>query len=985
MTRAIVWKEFREQGLIGLTLVVLGGGVLVAVAMFADPPQSATAADVFRAFGPGPLATLLLAVTAGTVCGGALFAAEREAGTHGFLDALPARRSQVWFGKVVAGAALVAVQAGAVIAAGLGLGLLSSPGWAVAVAVYAFLAFCWGVLGSTLARTTLGSVGVAVPAAAGAAILFLLPILLFFSVPNSPAPRPVGAVLFLGLMTATPLLWSAAAYTRPDWVRESDDRVPPRPAVYLAGPDRAAPAPAAAPRPRFGAKALAWLSVRQLARPGLALSAFAVVTGLVLLLPTVEPFLAWPAIGVLAGVLAGVTAFADEQVNGTGRFWGERRLPVGRMWAGKLAAHAALALWLAGLVAIPLVARALTPGGSGVRGESFLSAVFKTLMFEPRALGPEGWKYLFAPIGYGFAAGVVGGMLFKKPVVGAGVAGVVGGTGFALWLPSLVAGGTWHLWLWLPPVLGLLAGRGVLRAWASDRVGTPRGLGPLVGGAGAVLLAAAAGVGFRAVQVPDTGGGADDYAYVVALPPFEKNEAGRGFRAAAEQFARVSLLAPPAGTGRRRAAERVEQFRASGFAADDKELVDWVAAVYELDRPPTPPGAAPPPPPPREQTWHGFAALTAEQAGAVGLFEHPLVTKTAAGSPTLENGRVMAGVILARGVYRQAAGDPAAFPDDLATALAVSRSMRNGSVVSALARGDDVTRLALSATRSWLARLDGHPDLLRRVLDEWLRDERAVMTRIRPDGTVAAAELPAAGWGAPFDPLPYVLAERHVLREQMKAPTEWLPDLLTPAGKDREAANPAVDLVAFGWSVPWERERTRRLVAYGLDPDHADDYRRLTRGRPGAGLMNLRNLAPGDLAGQDQFTRTCRRALIVQLAARIYHHTNQAFPADPTALVAAGLLPELPPDPYSAAAPLRYRLPAADEVLPASPPQPTPGTGAGRQPPPVTVRAGQPVVWSVGLNGTDEGGLNLPVALSVPPRGADLVFVTPLPGTDPRP
>ena len=247
MIRAIVWKEFREQGLIGLTLVVLGGGVLVAVAMFADPPQSATiAADVFRALGPGPLATLLLAVTAGTVCGGALFAAEREAGTHGFLDALPARRSQLWLGKVVAGALLVAVQAGAVIAAGLGLGLLSSPGWAVAVAVYSFLAFCWGVLGSTLSRTTLGSVGVAVPAATGAAVLFLLPVLLFFSVPNSPIPRPTGALLFLGLMIATPLAWSAAAYTWPDWVREADDRVPPRPAVYLAEPDR--PGPAAASR-----------------------------------------------------------------------------------------------------------------------------------------------------------------------------------------------------------------------------------------------------------------------------------------------------------------------------------------------------------------------------------------------------------------------------------------------------------------------------------------------------------------------------------------------------------------------------------------------------------------------------------------------------------------------------------------------------------------------------------------------------------------
>ena len=509
---------------------------------------------------------------------------------------------------------------------------------------------------------------------------------------------------------------------------------------------------------------------------------------------------------------------------------------------------------------------------------------------------------------------------------------------------------------------------------------------PLAGGAVAVLLAAAAGVGFRAIEVPETGREADDYAYVMALPTFEKNEAGRGFRAAAEQFARVTLLTPQAGTGRRRAADRVEQFRAYGFATDDKELADWVAAVYDLDVPPTPPGVARPAVVPREVTWHGLAALTAEQAGAVGLFEHPLVTKTAAGSPTLENGRVMAGVILARGVYktgRRRPGRVPGRPGHRPGRRPVDAERVGGQRAGP---GNDITLLGLSATTRWLARLNGRPDLLRRVLDEWLRDERAVMTRIRPDGTVAGAELPAAGWGAPFDPFPYVLAERHVLREQMKAPTEWLPDLVTPAGKDREAANPAIDLVAFGWSVPWERERTRRLVAFGLDPDHADDYRRLTRGRPGAGLMTVRNLSPADLGGPDQFLRTCRRVLIAQLAARLYHHANGTFPADPAALVAAGFLPELPPDPYSAAAaPLRYRLPAADELLPPTPPPPVPGAGAGvgRQTTPVPVRAGQPVVWSVGLNGTDEGGLNFPVAISAPSRGADLVFVTPAAGDQP--
>ena len=140
-------------------------------------------------------------------------------------------RAGLWTAKLLAGGLLAASQAGLVIAAGYALGLLATTGWAFAVAVYSMLAFCWGPLGSTLARTTLGSVGVAVPAATLFAIAYLLPITLVFATPGSAIPRPAGAFLFLGLMFATPLLWSAAAYTRPDRAREADDRVPPPPAA----------------------------------------------------------------------------------------------------------------------------------------------------------------------------------------------------------------------------------------------------------------------------------------------------------------------------------------------------------------------------------------------------------------------------------------------------------------------------------------------------------------------------------------------------------------------------------------------------------------------------------------------------------------------------------------------------------------------------------------------------------------------------------
>ena len=1010
MVRAIVWKEFREQGLIGLTLVVLGGGVLVAVAVLADPPQkNAAPGDLLRGLGAGTLATLLLAVTAGTVCGGALFAAEREAGTHGFLDALPAPRAGVWTAKLLAGGLLAAGQAGLLIAAGLALGLLATPGWAVAVAVYSMLAFCWGTLGSTLARTTLGSVGIAVPAATLFSFVYLFPILLVFANPGTPVPRPAGAFLFLGLMFATPLLWSAVAYTRPDREREADERVPPPPAVYLAEPSTpVVVVAAAARRSRLGVKALLWLTVRQLAGAALPMAGFAVAAGLALLLPTIEPFVAWPSLALLAGVFAGITAFANEQTSGSARFWGEQRLPAGRMWLVKVLVHLAFALLLVGLVALPSAVRAALPG-SGARAEAGLSAVFRTLMFEPRVLGVEGWKYLLAPVGYGFAAGVLCGMLFKKPVVGAGVAGVAGGVAFAAALPGLLGGGTRHEWLWLPPLLALAAGRALLGPWAAERVATRRGLLPLVGGTAAVLVAVAAAAGFRAVEVPDVRGVTDDVTYVHdGLVTFQENETGRMFRSATEQYARAAAMPgnPRPGGRPYRLAEQVEQLRGGGFDGEKAELGEWVQAVYDAERamqapaPPgvigPPPGDPPPPavaqplpqnpgppppwvPPALGSTWFAQAFAAADPALPVAIFEHPRLTASTGGSVTLENGRGMAVVVLSHGLYRQTAGDPAAFPADLRTGLAVGRSMRNGSITAALHRGNDVTALALAATSKWLARVDGRPELIRGVLEEVLRDERAVMTRVLPDGTTVKAELMSAGWGEPFDPVPHQLADRYVVREQMKDPSGWLPPLVTPPGRDKDAPNPEVDLVAFAWSVPWERERTRRLVAYGLEPEHAADYRRLTRGRPGAALLAVRPVASGELAALDRFLRACRRGLVVSLACRLYRHDRGAFPPDLAALVPA-YLPDVPPDPYSpAGAALHYRVPAEDEFLP-EPSVVTPGKAA---PPPTRIRAGQPVVWSVGPDGVDGGGRTAPFVISPATRASDLVFVVPLPPARP--
>ncbi|MBN9122989.1 MAG: ABC transporter permease, partial [Planctomycetes bacterium] len=525
MIRAVVWKELREQGLIAVMLAALGGALIAAAAAFADPPsKTAASTDVVAALGAGRLLALMLVVTAGMVCGGALFAAEKEAGTMTFLDTLPTRRWLLWRAKLVAGLVL----AGAVVAVLLGATAALEVGdgpFVRRLVVYALLAFAWGTLGSTLARTTLGSVGVAIAAATLAAFAFLFPIVLFLSGPGGP--RPIGWALFEVLMLAAPLALSAWRFTAPDRARAA------------TAPSGERTDAGAGWRSGLGLGALAWLTFRQLRVTGPVLSVFALAFGLALLLPEMHPLFVWPALALTAGVLAGVTAFGDEQAHRTAVFWGEFRLPVGRAWWVKIGIHLGLLGWLLLLLALPGALRGqLDPDLRAGYGHTTLAAVFRSRLFVE--LGPQGWKYALVPAAYGFAFGHVCGLLFRKLVVACGVAVMLGGLASAGWGPSLLAGGVSHWQVWLPAAAVLLAGRLIARAWSADRAGDRRSVQRMVGAGAFALAAFAAGIGYRVVEVPDDPAGADDLAHVAALPSYDENVAGNKFRAAAERFARAA-------------------------------------------------------------------------------------------------------------------------------------------------------------------------------------------------------------------------------------------------------------------------------------------------------------------------------------------------------------------------------------------------------------------------------------------------------------
>jgi hypothetical protein len=963
--RAIVWKELREQGLIGLTLLVFGAGILVAAATLADPPSpGASPADVVHYLGAGRLATLLLAVTAGMVCGGAMFAAEREAGTVGFLESLPATRWQLWVAKLTAGLLLAVAQILVVLGLAAGLGQVGTTGFAVAAMVYALLAFAWGALGSTVARTTLGSVGVAIPAASVAALVYLFPIMLVFAQPGVSWPRPEGALIFLGLMLLTPLGASAAVFTRQDRERAADDAGGESWSSRRAG-ERVPGSP-----PRLGLRALAWLAVRQLVVPVLAGSAFAAVAGLTLLLPTVQPVLAWPILGLAAGVLAGVSAFADEQAHGTAGFWGERRLPVGRAWAVKVLAAGLFALWLVVVLVLPSIIRAgLDPTPPlGARGQWLLSGVFRSLLFDE--LGWQGWKFVFLPVVYGFAAGHLCGLVCRKAVVAAGVATLAGGTAAVLWLPSLLAGGLSHWQVWLPPAVALGVARLLLRHWAADRL-TARGpLLTLAGGLAAVALVEAVGIGYRVVEVREDPAGEADLAFVAGLPEFDENRAGRDFRAAAERLSRLTAAVAPrfdrGATGQRgaRVEDRLETVVQSGWPLPEnertpermreaQELNQWVDALYAEDHPS---GLD-------DSPW--FVLVEKAAGWPTGIYEDPRRFTGSGTGVGLENARRMALVVLARGLQRQARdGDHAAFIGSFRVALALARALRNRSITPAAMTGQAVERLALYSAYQWARNLPAGSGA-GRLAAAWLT-------------TLLLAEHLEPHPDAPFDPTPHLLAERYVLRGLLAAPSQWLPATVTPPGKSTDGANAEADLIGFAWTVPWERERTRRLVGrvFGSDGRPGPDPQ-LLRGRPGTPLLLIRSAAAADLTDADRAVRTIRRGVALVLAVRLYQILDGRMPENLGELVAAGYLPFVPPDPFDAQ-PFRYRVSTGETLA-----QSARTAGIGRPFGPgemvVAVAPGQAVIWSVGPDGLDQGGRQLPLLPGGATRQEDWVFLVPLP------
>lgn len=905
MVRAVLWKEWREQAAIIVALLALGGGVIAAAVQFGGPISDAGPLE-FRGYGEaGRLAFLLLALTAGTVIGGALFAGEDEAGTTGYLASLPASRWRLWRGKVAAGLVLAAAAGAALIAEGAALGALGprrvAAGWGAWSAVLILAAFGWGAFGSVLARNTLAACGIGAVSAPIAGGFFLAATNIALTVAGYRAGPSYGALELALQATAfflvfAPVGLSGVIYSAPDRARRDYELTP-----GTVGTTRAAAREVGRRRSGLGVRALVWLSFRQYLVPVIVLTGLAAAFGSAMLIDAAPLLVGWPAATLALGVLVGVIGWADEQGRGAARYWGERRLPVGRLWLAKVAAGLGVTLGLSVVYLLPSTIRA------AVAGEShgpYVHAVFRSgllasdVLYGSGRTDPSNFLYfVFLWPVYGFAFGHLAGMLFRKAIVAAGVGLLTAGAFAGLWLPSFFGGGLHHWQLWPVPVLAVLTARLIARAWAADRVGTRRPVAVLVTSVALAVGLTAAGLGYRVAEVPVIPQADDDLKFAATIPGYEQNEAGREIRAAIGRYQSIGQVDwqrmnqggaplfpndPEAagmwGFGGRPQSQSYRQqmylVPRHGWPADRPDADAWLDGLFTSD-------------------WDKPLYVAATKP--LGVIEDPTAQYVNSPLAAFDVLQEMPLVLLARGLQGQARGDPAAYVRCLDAALALARNARHKSTAWYAQAGRRVETQALESLDRWLERLAGRPDLLRQALGVLARHEAAVPTD------------PTATW----------LAGRTVVRNTVTAPSGWaekqLREVIGSLGPRADAdavkarAEVEASLLGFAWAVPWEKERLRRVVGLGNDPKRTLEVAELTRGAP----TQFEVFTPDTTWNEPEYAAG-RRAAVLKAAVRLYE-AEADQPPDRLDRLVPKYLPAVPADPFDGK-PFRYRRSAGEQV-----------------------------------------------------------------------
>ena len=282
--------------------------------------------------------------------------------------------------------------------------------------------------------------------------------------------------------------------------------------------------------------------------------------------------------------------------------------------------------------------------------------------------------------------------------------------------------------------------------------------------------------------------------------------------------------------------------------------------------------------------------------------------------------------------------------------------------------GKSVEGILLIGADRWLERLDGKLDLLKQVLallsDHLKEAEAEDRDRVLVDYLIARNTL-----DYPLDWLTYDLN------------VELEPLVRTADERTHSEAMMAVQARL----VPWEHARQERLLRVLFEGDRNQQRGLYDFWQPGDMLGSIRQLGPGYYADTRNGFERCRApAMQLKLALRWYQAEN-GRPAENLEDLVPKYLPKVPGDPYQKGQPFHYRLSKGEKIVwppevPGGPPQPPVAPGGPPPPPPsVDVAPGQGVLWSVGPDGQDDGGVQQAREDGYTALGEDVIFLVPLP------
>lgn len=999
--RVLVWKEYREQRATMIALAALSVGLLIWLSAFSSMfHMNGEDRDGLLRF-----AAVLMIWLAGLVSGAMLLAGEREGRTLAFLDAQPSPRRQVWKAKTLAGTLFLLAQFLFIVVLSLSLrlfdGMLRGEPqlFVFLLFVAGWIGFSGGLFFSSICRHVITAIVLAIPTTL---IHFSMLVGLAYLLHSAVQELDEGYFVYVALemlaivalaalilaMLLLPLTTSAHLFATHDRQRAHSVR----PASWHSA-----------------VRSLWWLSARQFRKTAMVVLLVAVILGA--MLPTTS-WVLWPVATLLLGVTAGVLAFADEQSSDTERFFAAQRLPLGQVWLMKVGLCAALAF--VAMLILPITS-CLLVGTGVIVPRAMKDYPLVTRVFDS-ALPTEVFNpFLFYSlwVAYGFSFGHWCGLLFRKTVVAAVVATMLSGLCAVLWLPSLVGGGL-HLFQVLGvPVILLLSARLLMPAWTAGRLAQR---GPLRLLIGSILLSGfwlAGSIWLRVAEFPPVPVPADLAVVESQLSKLAQNESGSLIRRSHRIFQEIPPSAwiedqqepaPPAGGPGEipgRLQEPAPPAGGPGAMPGRLQGPGPAAGPAGPGMPGPLPGAAPPAggpgampgglpepgpaagaaggmagaPPPGDAAvlplvnfrnqleavlnegwpkndqklsewldrmvtdeWTKPLAAAAELPVGLVIDPRQLVLGGALG---VDGYQEMSRLLIVRSLREQARGNAANFVEVLRTNLALSRNLRNRAYPFVAVITYAMERRVWQGLDRWLERLNGQPELLQQallVIQHHLSEPAELLDEETARYLMVINSC---------DHIPEVI-QRQLLMVDPRSKALLLPlDL---------------DLVAFAYQVPWERERLRRIfwAASGGSPMATASvqegaprplYRLLTPPKEAGRSTPI----PFQLFGQEPLVQA--RAAMLRVALRLYQ-IETGKPAETLDVLVPRFLKAVPLDPFSQQ-PFHYRLSQGEQIE--WPEQPN---GIREVP------AGQGVLWSVGLDGQDDGGQK---------SKADLVFLVPLP------